>query len=176
MPRTPILVLAAVMLAGSVPAVSEAPFGGQADRQFATDLWSAMGDYTQWPMQSDVYPGTSPHGAFLRMYYNLVHVQGEPYHVIVKDNYGGPDASEQAVPLDPARYLEAVTIMVQREAGYDPQNGDWFWVKYQPDGAIAENDEGTALAGRVAKGASQGCIACHGNAGGGDYLFSNDER
>jgi hypothetical protein len=63
---------------------------------------------------------------------------------------------------------------VQREVGYDPDNNDWFWVKYGPDGTVDENDAGVALAGRVAKGASTGCIACHANAAAGDYLFVND--
>jgi hypothetical protein len=65
--------------------------------------------------------------------------------------------------------------MVQREAGYDPENNDWYWVKYSPAGGVEKNEEGTALAGRVAKGAGQGCIACHASARGGDYFFTNDE-
>jgi|GEM_PF-3494242 len=31
------------------------------------------------------------------------------------------------------------------------------------------------MAGRVAKGMEQGCIACHSNAVDGDYLFANDD-
>lgn len=31
-----------------------------------------------------------------------------------------------------------------------------------------------ALAGRVAKGADQGCIACHQTAEGGDYVYTHD--
>ena len=31
---------------------------------------------------------------------------------------------------NPAKYLKAVTIMFKRESGYDPKNGDWFYVKY----------------------------------------------
>jgi hypothetical protein len=59
--------------------------------------------------------------------------------------------------------------------GYDPENEDWFWVKYAPDGGVAEGEGGIPLAGRVAKGTSQGCIACHANAKGDDYVFANDD-
>ncbi len=152
----------------------EAPFGGKADVEFAEALWQAMDGYESWPMKSSVYPGTSPHGKLLRLYYNLVHVDGTPYHLIVKDNYGGSDATKEKVSSSPGEYLAAVTIMLQREAGYDPANNDWFWVKYAPDGSIEKNAKGMALAGRVAKGADKGCIACHKNAKGGDYVFTND--
>lgn len=36
--------------------------------------------------------------------------------------------------------------------------------------------EGLALAGRVAKGIKTGCMVCHANAKGGDYIFANDKR
>ena len=65
--------------------------------------------------------------------------------------------------------------MLQREPGYDADNQNWFWVKYAPDGNIEKNPAGKRLAGRVAKGAPKGCISCHLQAGGNDYLYSNDE-
>ena len=161
--------------AGSSQAMSHGqPFGSDEDVAFANKVWKAMDGYMAWPMRSGVYEGTSPHGAFLRMYYNLVNVDGDAYHVIVKDNYGGEGATQAKVESDPGAWLAAVTIMVQREDGYDPDNDNWFWVKYKPDGTIEANAEGMAMAGRVAKGADKGCIACHAKAGGGDYLFSND--
>jgi cytochrome c peroxidase len=43
-----------------------------------------------------------------------------------------------------------------------------------PDGSLDENDNGMAMAGRVAKGADKGCIACHAKAKGDDYVFTND--
>ncbi len=109
------------------------------------------------------------------MYYNVVNVDGRPYHVIIKDNFGGEGATLETVSASPEEFLASVTVMVQREAGYDPANNDWFWVKYGPDGAIDQNPAGMALAGRVAKGTDTGCIACHAGAGGDDYIFTNDE-
>ena len=39
-------------------------------------------------------------------------------------------------------------------------------VKFAPNGEIMTNEKGRKLAGRVAKGMTKGCIACHSNAGG----------
>jgi hypothetical protein len=152
------------------------PFGNDKDVQFANNLWKAMEGYTDWPMSSDYYPGQSPHGAFLRLYYNMVNIDGTPYHVIVKDNFGGEGATKETVSESPDKYLVAITPMVQREDGYDPDDNNWFWVKYAPDGSIMKNPKGLALAGKVAKGSSTGCIACHANAKGNDFIFSNDPR
>jgi hypothetical protein len=173
-------VVAVAFAVSALPACSAeekmaaAPFGGEADVAFARALWSAIDGYQGWRLTSDYYPGKSPHGMFLRVYSNVVTAGGTPYYVIVKDNFGGKDATLDAVRESPVDYLVAVTVMLGREAGYDPDNHNWFWVKYAPDGSIDKNDAGMALAGRVAKGTSVGCIACHAGAGGGDYLFTND--
>jgi len=61
-----------------------------------------------------------------------------------------------------------------KRQGYDPENKDWFWVKYAPDGSILKNPKGMKLAGRVAKGMPEGCIACHTAAPGGDMVYNNN--
>jgi len=154
----------------------DSPFGGKEDAAFAGKLWTAMEGWAGWPIKSDVYKGMQPHGMVLRMYYGVVQVDGTSYHVVVKDNYGGEGATVETVSERPGKYLMAVTVMVQREAGYDPENGDWFWVKFNADGTLAKNDKGMMLAGRVAKGMPKGCIACHSGAGEDDFLFFNDGK
>ena len=138
------------------------PFGGKEDIMFANQVWQGMMDYEKWPIQSDMMPGNTPHGKFIQMYYSMVSVDGKPYHIVVKDNF------------NPDKKLVAITAMIQRKAGYDPDNNDWFWVKYNADGFVDKNPMGMALAGRVAKGMDQGCIACHKGAKDNDYLFFND--
>ena len=185
MKRTVVLGLAAaailVMFALLVVGQEGMPklFGGDADVAFANKLWKGIEGYTEWPIKSEVYVGQSPHGAYLRMYYNVVNLDGKPYHVIMKDNFMGKDAEGNEVDLEtvaksPKKYLGAVTAMVQREDGYDSDNNNWFYVKYKSDGAIDKNPKGMLLAGRVAKGMDAGCIACHKAAKGNDYLFVND--
>jgi len=165
-----------VLLSLNVVGGEKMAFGGKEDVEFANKLWKAMEGYDMWLMKSDVMQGKLPHGAFVRLYYNVVNIDGKPYHVVAKDNFGGENATLEKVAKAPKECLAAVTIMVQREAGYDADNNDWFWVKYKADGSIDKNPKDMALAGRVAKGMETGCIACHMDAKDGDYLFSNDSE
>ena len=153
---------------------TQMPFGGKDDVTFANDLWKAMNGYENWLMKSDVRMGMSPHGDFIRLYYNIVNVNAKPYHVIIKDNYGGDGVTLNMVSESPEKYLMAVTVMVQREKGYDSDNNDWFWVKYNADGTVSKGDKDVAMAGRIAKGMDTGCIACHKAAKDNDYVFTND--
>jgi len=153
---------------------TQMPFGGKDDVTFANDLWKAMNGYENWLMKSDVRMGMSPHGDFIRLYYNIVNVNAKPYHVILKDNYGGDGVTLNMISESPEKYLMAVTVMVQREKGYDSDNNDWFWVKYNADGTVSKGDKDVAMAGRIAKGMDTGCIACHKAAKDNDYVFTND--
>lgn len=151
------------------------PFGGADDVAFARELWRAMQGYRSWKLTTPVFRGQSPHGRWVRLYSTFVKVRGRNYPIIVKENFGGRGASPERIAKTPDKWLKAVTIMLKREPGYDPENQDWYWVKYAPGGEPAKNPAGIALAGRVAKGASKGCISCHSQADGDDYLFSNDD-
>ena len=42
----------------------------------------------------------------------------------------------------------AITVMA-KVTGYDSENGDWFWAKYDPDGTV------------TAEGSPKGCVSCH---------------
>jgi hypothetical protein len=66
--------------------------------------------------------------------------------------------------------------MAKREDGYDAKNGNWFWVKYKPNGNLHTNAKGMKLAGRVAKGMDKGCIACHQSASGNDLVFAHNKE
>ena len=146
------------------------PFGGPEDLSRASDLWSSMRGYQNWglyPGLSGFQPGRSPHGRYLKYYIDSTAAAnpGRPGNgsIIVKENYGEENSGS----------LMAITVM-KKVRDYDPENADWFWVKFAPDGSVMKNPQGMSLAGRVAKGMDTGCIACHSNAGGGDYLFIND--
>ena len=170
---------AVVVLAFSLGAVwtpdQTPPFGGPLDVAFAKKVWKAMDGYVHWKLTTPVYKGASPHGKFLRLYSTWVSVDGHEYPIIVKDNFGGRGVTEAGAKQDRTKWLKAVTIMLQRENGYDSDNKNWFWVKFSPAGEILKNPKGMLLAGRVAKGMPAGCISCHLQAKGGDYLFHNDE-
>jgi len=63
---------------------------------------------------------------------------------------GGVTADE--ILADLAAHLGAAKVRFCREAGFDPENLDWYWAKYLPDGSLDVNAAGMVLDGRVARG------------------------
>ncbi len=151
-------------------------FSGADSVEYSQALWAAMSSANlvgSGSKNSAPYKGVHPHGAVLTNASSEVIVGGHLGKLIVKKNFGGEGVSTDSVASDPAKYLKAVTVMFQREAGYDADNQNWFWAKYTADGGLHKNDKGMQLAGRVAKGKPVGCISCHTAAPGGDYIFTN---
>ncbi len=115
-------------------------------------------DYTSWPLfpgKGKLYKGTHPHGAFLTTYVSSDALKAINANkgtlpsgaIIVKENYS------------PEKKLAAVTVMY-RKSGYNPDAGDWFWLKYKANGEIEKQ-------GKVA-----GCINCHKAVQGNDWIFT----
>ncbi|WP_435101251.1 cytochrome P460 family protein [Arhodomonas sp. AD133] len=151
-------------------------FGTDADVAYSQQLWEAMAEQGlvgEEALMSTPYEGQHPHGAVLDTIDTTFTLDDNTGELIIKRNYGGEGVSKTAVANEPGEWLQSVTVMYRRD-GYDADNADWFWVKYQPDGSPATNPKGMPLAGRVAKGADQGCIACHQAAPGGDYVYNHD--
>ena len=150
---------------------SAAPFGNKEDISFAKSLWSAL-EKAEFvgPKRINVRPfeGNEPHGAIQQVLGKVITVAGKTGKVLVKVNHGGKEASVATVYDNPNKFLGAYTVMFKREAGYDPENKDWFWAKYNKSGGLMTNPKKMQLAGRVAKGAEKGCIFCHVAAGGED--------
>lgn len=168
--------IAAVCSAGLAQA-QDAPFGGPEDSDYAATLWEVMVENRlagENMLQAFPYKGVAPHGMMLETFYTDAEIDGHRGALVVKRNYGPEGVSAQEVMADPGTHLGAITVMFRRETGYDPDTQDWFWAKYLPDGTLDKNPAGMSLAGRVAKGADQGCIACHSGAEGEDYLFTTD--
>ncbi len=122
------------------------------------DFLTKTANYRSWPFwpgKGTLYPGQHPHGAFLTTYVNPEAAQAISARagrlpdgaMVVKENYSADNQ------------LAAITVMY-RVKGYHPEAGDWFYLKYAPDGRIDKE-------GRVA-----GCIGCHAAVKGNDWLFS----
>ena len=139
---------------------------------FESKFWNYLqsAKYRNWApvpgTTGDAYKGDSPHGAFLKMYINrkaVGHMNKMPSgSIIIKENFGKD-----------SKTLMAITVMY-RNTGYNPKNGDWYWVKYNPDGSVANapaEKGGMPLAGKV-----KGCINCHSGAEGNDFVFANDKK
>lgn len=167
------LLIIGCIIAASVPQVnaqSGTRSGGSGTRvvqePFEVRFWNWLQtvQYRNWsplPGQTaDNYPGEGPHGAQLKMYVNRT-AAADPRQfangsILIKENY-----AEDGVTL------MAVTAMYKSE-GFDPEHGDWYWVKYEPNGRVTRM-ENLPVAGRV-----QMCIDCHAGAEGDDYTFAND--
>lgn len=169
--------IAAILMTSALAQQDAAPFGGEEDVSFAQDLWAAL-------VEADLagddailvrpYEGSEPHGFQLATIYRELSLKGRSGQLIVKRNYGPEGVTTDQVLNNPGEHLASITVMYVREEGYDPDNNNWFWAKYLPDGSLDKNPKGAELAGRIAKGADQGCIACHSAAPGGDYEFLRD--
>ncbi len=148
----------------------KAPFGGAEDVAFAKEMWEKLHAKGYDALHNNLYVGGPPHGKVREVIEGVIDGQ----LVISKTNYGGAGVSIEAVKKDPKAFLKAVTIMVKRP-GYDPDDKDWFWAKYRPDGTLHTNKKGMKLAGKVAKGKPVGCISCHASASGNDLVFSHNK-
>ncbi len=164
------------------PEKSPLSMGTVDDISYAQKLWSTM--VKEQLVGNNALPnkpffgGAEPHGMILELAYKVIQVDKHSGFVVVKKNYNGPGVSVSSVEAERAKFLTSMTVMYQREAGYDEDNKNWFWVKYKPDGQVERKvikGNEIALAGRVIKGKTHedngGCIYCHRSAGGGDYIF-----
>ncbi len=148
--------LAALALIATISVADMAmpPAEGAKFWNYITNTNSYLG-WGFWPGHFGIYPGKSPHGAYLKIYANGIALKAaredKPMPngaIIVKENYG-----------EDKKTLMAVTPMY-RVKGYNPDGGDWFWGKYGPDGKV------------MAAGKPKGCIGCHGAQKDKDWLFT----
>jgi hypothetical protein len=154
-----ILILIAVLITLSVGCIA---YGGAglpaADGKAVINYISNVDLYQNWQLWPDkgkLYKGQHPHGAFLTTYLNAAAfsaVQNKTGTlpdgaIVVKENY------------TPEKKLAAITVMYKK-AGYNVEAGDYFWVKYAPEGTILKE-------GKVG-----GCINCHSTVKDNDWLFT----
>lgn len=107
-----------------------------------------------WPDHQGMQEGRAPHGPLHKVYVNdkalkSAHPPVQYGAIEVKENYS------------PAKELKAITVMYKVK-GYNPKDGDWFWVKYTP-------------AGKADKfGKPKGCIGCHGTRAKNDFILVHE--
>jgi hypothetical protein len=143
----------------------------QTPEEFQEALWrylaGSQSPYTHWaplPDKAGLRKGASPHGAFVRLYANGVAAadpKGLPYgSIVVLEDYTADQKARTGINI------------LYRVKGYDPKNGDWYWMKYNENGSVVRTspqEGGQPIAGRALA-----CIECHRKAGGNDFVFSND--
>lgn len=163
-------IILAVLVAGGN--VYSGDSGKDTTKDKAAKLWQKIQNdkYTEnykfWPGKDKMYEGTHPHGAFLNTYLNDTAYKGLksgektlPYgSIVIKENYM------------PDKKLAAVTVM-KRVKDFNPEAGDWYWVKYKPNGephTMEMNGKEMPIAGKA-----PGCIGCHSaSVAGIDYIMT----
>ncbi|HED16823.1 MAG TPA: hypothetical protein ENI64_08450 [Gammaproteobacteria bacterium] len=174
------IVLATLLIACESMLHSQA--GTPDDVQYAQHLWAALQQgrmVGKHAKKLKPFIGAArPHGWVLEIVSGMARVGDYRGFVIVKKNYQGDNLRVSDVEKDRTRFLESISVMFQREKGYDPDNKNWFWAQYQPNGKLVTRymmGLEIAMAGRIMKGTTQdnnrGCIYCHRSAGGDDYIF-----
>jgi len=168
------LLAGVVLLSGcsAMKVMIERPFGSSKDVSDASTLWNKLEKKGYINAQSTLYEGSMPHGSIQEVLEGTV----DGKVVVVKRNYRGKNLTIDDVKANRAKYLKAITVMEKRENGYDSENKDWFYAKYNPDGSLAKKMGMIPLAGRVGKGVDgMTCISCHSTAPDGEYRFIKDD-
>jgi len=144
--------------------------------EFAASFWNYMNNakspYSRWGSPGKTRRQAGPGGT-----------QSDLHHSEIGKTYLNQIANTnlQTVPLksvfvresyaEDGQTLKNITVMY-RSKGIDPNNGDWYWIEYLPDGRLATTspEQGNRpIAGRV-----QSCVECHRQAVGNDFVFLND--
>lgn len=123
----------------------------------AKALWKYITEtspYSSWGFWQDhqgLLEGDAPHAPLHKVFVNEAGLTSA--HAPV--NYGTIEVKEN---IGKDKKLKALTVMYKVK-GYNPEAGDWFWVKYGPDGSVAK------------AGKPSGCINCHSGAADSDYIL-----
>lgn len=106
-----------------------------------------------WPGKKRLYQAKEPLGLVTTF------VNSAAYHSIMK-NSAMTDGSIIVTENYSADKKFLALFVMYKIKGYNPEAGDWFWVKYLPDGKAE-------ISGKVKM-----CIDCHAKKRDTDYLFT----
>ncbi len=150
-----VLIITACFLSGSLSS-AEMPGPDPAELWNHITKVSPYKEWSFWPDHQGMQPGRAPHGPLHKVYVNdrALNSPKPPVQygaIQVKENYSK------------AKELKAITVMYKVH-GYNPKDGDWFWVKYAPDGKAEPF------------GKPAGCIGCHGTRASNDFIVVHEFR
>jgi hypothetical protein len=126
----------------------------------AGELWTYITEtnpyqkWGQWPDFKGVRSSRSPHGPYVQVYVNDIGLNIKK----LPATYGTIEVKEG---YDGDKKLDNITVQYKVK-GYNPDAGDWFWVKYTPQGKVDVS------------GKPRGCIRCHGANPRLDYILAHE--
>ncbi len=110
--------------------------------------------WAYWPDHKGLQKGRAPHGVKHKVFVNRQALMSKKPPV----KYGAIQVKEN---YNRAGKLAAITVMYKVK-GYNPKDGDWFWVKYNRKGKARPY------------GKPNGCIECHGTRARNDFILVHD--
>lgn len=132
----------------------------------AERLWeqiSGTADYKNWPLlqgSSVQQDSDAPHGDFATIRFSGPNAESPVSgDILVKELW----VEEENQP-------QALTVMLKLD-GFDPDNSNWFYAKYQLDGTLATTPTGMPLAGAMEPAPGAACRGCHRDAPGNDFQW-----
>jgi hypothetical protein len=156
--RVPAFLILAAVLVGAAVWARQAAVKGPG--QFKADFRTSGEFFT---LMSGMKQGRSPHGMVQVWYSNdLEDLIGRP-------SFTAPVGAVSIKPYE-AGATKGLAVMVKKEPGYDPENGDWLYEMRSADGAV-QSRGGKPMSGKIAM-----CIGCHVAAADKDYLAGTDLR
>jgi hypothetical protein len=128
--------------------------------KFAPDYRSSAAFFTQ---TSKLLPGNSPHGASQIWYSSNL----KP--LISEERFSAPEGTVSIKEFDANGdgKLDGLAVMIKREPGYDPENGDWYYDMRTVAGEIMPDPP----PGKISM-----CVGCHGQFKDTDYLGGTELR
>ena len=114
-------------------------------------------------------PGASPHGS-VQIWYST------SLREAILGGATSFEAPEGSVAIkrggdDGMDGMETITVMIKRNADYDPDNGNWEYEMRDGVGALMNDQEGQPMSGPI-----EMCIGCHAAASATDYLAGTSLR
>ena len=130
-----------------------APLAPDTDAAALWEYITTTADYTTWhPLIAGggLLKAAPPHGPLVKIYVNQIardsQYKADPDSILVMESY------------DTKQTLLNITLMQKRKE-YAPSSGNWFWARYEPNGAVVE------------EGKIRECIECHVSTAYDDYTF-----
>jgi len=140
--------MAVVAIGGDMPGPD-----GKALWQYITKT-SPYTKWSYWPDHQGMQEGRAPHAPLHKVFVNKQALESTTPPL----KYGSIEVKEN---YSPAHELKVVTVMYKVK-GYNPKDGDWFWVKYSPKGEPLK------------AGKPKGCIGCHGTRSTNDFVLVHE--
>lgn len=134
--------------------------GEKGPGEFKADYKTSKQFFT---LMDGIKMGKSPHGKVQIWYSN------DLKDLVGMGTFTAPVGAVSIKPYEMGE-KKGLAVMVKKEAGFDKDNGDWYYEMRMPNGKMMQKD-GMPMAGKMKM-----CTGCHAAASAKDYLAGTELR